>query len=105
MWFKIQDQQITLQIIVKPNAKKTAIIKITDHEVHFAVHAKPHKGEANKELILFLSKVFEIPKSTIVLKAGTCSKYKQVIMPLTTTTQKILNDISAHGTGKNSSLP
>lgn len=94
MWFKIQDQQIKLQIIAKPNAKKTAILKISEQGLHIAIHAKPHKGEANKELIVFLSKVFKVQKSQIILKAGENSKHKQIIMPLTETIQKILNDPS-----------
>lgn len=94
MWFKIQNQQIKLQIIAKPNAKKTAILKINEQGLHIAIHAKPHKGEANKELIVFLSKVFKVAKSQIILKAGENSKHKQIIMPLTDTIQKILNDPS-----------
>lgn len=92
MWFKIQDQQVRLQIIAKPNAKKTAFIKISDQGLHISIHAKPHKGEANKALILFLSKTFDVPKSKIILVTGEGSKYKQIIMPLTITVQKILND-------------
>lgn len=90
MWFKIQDQQVSLQIIAKPNAKKTAIIKISEQGLYIAIHAKPHEGAANKELIIFLSKIFDIPKSQIILKAGESSRYKQIIMPLTTSVQKIL---------------
>lgn len=63
-----------------------------DERLQIAIHAKPHKGEANKELILFLSKVFDVPKSRIILKAGENSKRKQIIMPLTLHIQKILND-------------
>lgn len=92
MWFKIQDQQVKLQIVAKPNAKKTAITKISEQGMHIAIHAKPHKGEANKELIVFLSKFFDVPKSQINLKTGEGSKYKQVILPLTPAVQKILND-------------
>lgn len=94
MWFKIQDQQIKLQIIAKPNAKKTAILKISEQALHIAIHAKPHKGEANHELILFLSKIFDVPKSKIIFKSGENSKNKQVIIPLTSTIQKTLNDLS-----------
>lgn len=28
MWFKIQDQQVKRQIVAKPNARKTAFLKI-----------------------------------------------------------------------------
>jgi uncharacterized protein (TIGR00251 family) len=92
MWFKIQDQQVKLQIRAKPNAKKTSIVKITEQGLHIAIHAKPHKGEANKELILFLSKAFDVPKSQIMIKTGEGSKYKQIIIPLTASVQKILNN-------------
>lgn len=94
MWFKILEQQVKLQIIAKPNAKKTSILKISEEGLHVAIHAKPHKGEANKELILFLSNVFKMPKSKIILKTGENSKYKLIIMPLTKTVQTILNDPS-----------
>lgn len=93
MWFKIQDEQVKIQIIAKPNAKKTTITKVSNQGMHIAIHAKPHKGEANKELIVFLSKFFAVPKSQIILKTGESSKYKQIIVPLTITVQEILNDL------------
>lgn len=92
MWFKIQGQQVKLQILAKPNAKKNAIVKITEQALHVAIRAKPHQGEANTELILFLSELFDLPKSQIILNTGESSKYKQIIMPLTTTVQSILNN-------------
>jgi uncharacterized protein (TIGR00251 family) len=92
MWFKIQDQKIKIRIIAKPLAKKSALLNISEQGLQIAIHAKPHKGEANKELILFLSKLFQIPKSKIILESGENSKYKQVTMPLTAAIQKIIND-------------
>mgnify|MGYP000917452298 CR=1 FL=1 len=94
MWFKIQDQQIRVQIIAKPNAKKTAILKISEEGLHVAIHAKPHKGEANKELIAYMSEVFGVPKSRVTLRMGEGSKHKQILMPLTDAIQKILDDPS-----------
>ena len=90
MWFKVHAREVTLQIIAKPHAKKTALVAITEQGLHLALHAKPHQGAANKELISFLSKLFAVPKSSISLKAGTCSKQKLVVLPLTDTIQKIL---------------
>lgn len=97
MWFRIQNQHVTVYIVAKPNAKKTALVKITEEALHIAIHAKPHKGEANKELVLFLSKLFAVPKSLLNLKTGEHSKYKQLIMPLTLDTQKILNELEVKG--------
>ncbi len=90
MWFKIQGQQVRLQIIAKPQAKKTALIKISEQGLHIAIHAKPHKGEANKELISFLSTLFDVPKSQIILKSGENSKHKQIILPFTKNIEKLL---------------
>lgn len=93
MWYKIQDQQVRLQIIAKPNAKKSAIVKVTEQGLSVAIHAKPHQGEANKELIAFLSEVFDVPKTRIILKSGENSKHKQIILPLTPAVQKKLDNL------------
>ncbi|KTC98843.1 hypothetical protein Lgee_1420 [Legionella geestiana] len=90
MWFSLQNQHVTVQIIAKPNAKKTALVKITPEGLHIALHAKPHKGAANKELTVFLSDFFAIPKSRITLKTGENSRHKQVVMPLTDALQERL---------------
>lgn len=81
-WFKIHGQRVTLLIFAKPNAKRTAFLKITDKGLHIALHAKPHEGEANKELITYLAKLLGIPKSHIVLHRGEGARHKTVIIPL-----------------------
>ena len=92
MWFKIQDQQVKLSILAKPNAKKTMLLKLSDEGLHIAIHAKPQQGEANKELISYLAKLFRVPKSQIMLQRGEGSRYKLVIMPLSDTVRKLLDD-------------
>ena len=92
MWFKIQNQQVKLTIFAKPNAKKTTIAKIDDQALHILLHAKPHQGEANKELISYLAKLFKLPKSRIILERGELSKHKQVIVPLVDSVQQLLDD-------------
>lgn len=92
MWYKIQNKQVTLNIFAKPNAKKTVLIKISDRWLHIALHAKPHQGEANKELISYLAKLFRLPKSKIILQRGEGSRHKQVIMPLTDAIKQLLDD-------------
>ncbi len=83
MWFKINNQQIELRILAKPNAKKSKLLGVREHGLQISLHAKPHQGEANKELISFLSELLELPKSKIILQRGKGSKYKQVIAHLT----------------------
>lgn len=93
MCFNIQDQKIILHIVAKPNAKKSAILKISEQGLHVSIHAKPHQGEANQALISFLSDLLDVPKSQIILKSGEGSKFKKILLPLTSTTETRLNDI------------
>lgn len=90
MWFKIQDQQVSLCILVRPNAKKTALLDITEQGLSISLHAKPQEGEANKALIVFLAKLFKQPKSQIILQRGKTSRYKQVVLPLTDVVKQLL---------------
>ena len=93
MWYKIQAQMLHLQILAKPNAKKTALIKIDEQGMSITIHAHPQKDAANKELILFLAKTFSVPKSKIMIKTGKTSKYKLLVLPLTENVEKILNEL------------
>lgn len=85
MWYKIENQILELSVFAKPNAKKTALMTITDEAIHISLHAKPQDGEANKELIAFLSKLFKIPKTHITLLKGEGSRLKKLRLPLNNT--------------------
>jgi uncharacterized protein (TIGR00251 family) len=94
MWYKIIEQKVSLTIVVKPNAKKSAIVDFSEKELKISLHAKPKQGEANEELISYLAKLLRLPKSEIVLQRGKGSRYKQVVMPLTDNVQQLLDDVS-----------
>ncbi len=96
MWFKIEDQHVVLRIFAKPNAKRTALLKVNDDALHIALHATPHEGEANKVLISYLAKLFRIPKSHIILQRGVSSRYKEIVVPLTEKIQQFLDDHSCY---------
>lgn len=91
MWFKIKNQQVEIRIFAKPNAKKTALVKINEKGLNIALHAKPHESEANKELISFLAKFFQLPKNSVILQRGTNSRYKMVELPLTIEVRQFFN--------------
>ncbi len=91
MWYKLIDQQVSLFILAKPNAKRTAIVAVNDQELVISLHAKAHQGEANKELIGFLSKILQLPKSQVILQRGEKSKHKHVVVPYTGITKILIN--------------
>lgn len=91
-WFKLKDQQVELIIFVKPKAKRTALVDINEQGMIISLHAKPHEGQANRELINFLAELLNLPKTQITLLHGEHSRYKHVLVPLNTTVQKLLID-------------
>lgn len=82
---------LELNIFVKPNAKRTALLAVKNKILHIAIHAKPQDGAANEELIRFLAKLFELPKSQITLKRGEKSRTKWLVVPETASVLAILN--------------
>ncbi len=92
MWYTIKEQQVELRIFVKPNAKKTALIAVSDQGLHIKLHARPHENEANDELIDYLSQILQIPKSQIILQRGGKSRYKSLMVPMNTKMQQLLSD-------------
>jgi uncharacterized protein (TIGR00251 family) len=95
MWYNIINTRVQLTILAKPNAKKSACIKIDEQGMHIALHALPHGGEANKVLLDYLSELFDIPKSQIKLMKGQKSRYKQVSMPLSADVKLRLAELNA----------
>ncbi|MBL7480658.1 DUF167 domain-containing protein [Legionella bononiensis] len=93
MWFKLENDHVTLSIYAKPNAKQSALLAITDNDVHIALHAKPQDGEANKELIKFVAKLFKLPKSHCELIRGEGSRHKQIRVPLSNNLIQLLNEL------------
>lgn len=92
--FKIENQAILLTIYAKPNAKKSALLTVSEDALHIALHAKPQDGKANQELIRFLAQLLMIPKTQISLLRGEHGRHKQIKIPLTNTTLQLLEKIS-----------
>lgn len=70
-----------LHVTVKPNARTTKLISQDERGMVIALKARPQDGEANKELIAFLSELTGTPKSKISIRRGVSSRIKQVDMP------------------------
>ncbi len=81
-FYEIKNDKIIINIKAQPNSSKNKIAGIYDKDkLKINIKAPAVEGAANKELIKFLSKIFKIPKSDIVLK-GENSKRKQVVLPI-----------------------
>ena len=67
----------TIKLKITPRASKNEIVgKMSDGILKIKLKAPPVDGEANKELIKFLSKEWKIPKSKLEIISGKTSKIK-----------------------------
>jgi uncharacterized protein (TIGR00251 family) len=67
---------ITLAVKLIPKASRSEVVGWENDELKIRLRAVPEKGEANEELIAFLSKILNVSKSQITLLRGQKSRHK-----------------------------
>ncbi|EGV06557.1 TIGR00251 family protein [Haemophilus pittmaniae HK 85] len=72
---------LRLHILLQPKASKDQILGLHGDELKISITAPPIDGQANAYLVKFLSKLFKVPKSTIILEKGELNRHKQVWIP------------------------
>ncbi len=66
------------QVTVKTGSKKGPLVEKAGEELTVYLREKPHDGEANAALIKLLSDYFDVPKTSITIKAGAKSHHKVI---------------------------
>lgn len=74
---------VTFKVKVIPNSSSSKITEITEEFVKIKLNSPPIENKANKEVIILLSKILDIPKSSIELMFGDKNKLKTFWVPLT----------------------
>ena len=82
---------LRLRIFLQPKASRDQIVGLHDNELKIAITAPPVDGQANAHLLKYLSKLFKVPKSSIVLEKGELQRHKQIFIP---SPQKIPDEIA-----------
>ena len=69
-----------ISVEVSPNARASAIAGFNEWRatIDIRIAAEAREGEANKELLRFLSDVLDIPSEKIAIRSGTRSSRKAV---------------------------
>lgn len=96
---KSKDGGIAIAIHAKPGAKQNAITDVSDEAVGVAIAAPPTDGEANAELLRYLSKVLELKKSEISLDKGSKSREKIIKVTASVSQEDILEKLRREATG------
>ncbi len=86
---------IKLPLVIKPQAKQSKLLGISNGRLKLAISATPVDGKANKELIAFLAKLLAIKKQNIVILNGLTNPLKLVELPLAAQAKldEIINDL------------
>lgn len=72
--------EIVIRIHAKPGAKQNGITDISADAIGVQIAAPPVDGEANTELVKYLSKVLQLRKSDVSLDRGSKSREKIVLV-------------------------
>ncbi|XP_066938436.1 UPF0235 protein C15orf40 homolog isoform X2 [Macrobrachium rosenbergii] len=75
-----KDGRIQIKILAKPGAQESRVTDISAEGVGLQIAAPPVDGEANTELVKFLSSSLGVRKSDVVLDRGSRSRQKTVIV-------------------------
>ncbi len=67
-----------LRLTVVPGAQRTQVVGLYGDRLKVRLAAPPEKGAANQELIAFLARTLDLPKSSLKLTGGAQSRTKVV---------------------------
>ena len=71
------NDQVIFTVKVRPQAQRTQVTgQLADGTIKIDLAAVPEDGKANAELIKFLAKEFDVPRSSVELIAGQTSRKK-----------------------------
>ena len=75
-----KDNGVSFAIRVQPRASRSTIAGELDGALKIRLAAPPVDGEANEELIRFLSKLFNVARAQIVMRSGQTSRNKLIMI-------------------------
>lgn len=71
---------VQFYVKVSAGAKKTRLTGRHGDAVKISIQSPPVDGKANKELVAFLSKYLDVPKSSVRILRGETSNFKLILV-------------------------
>lgn len=81
-WLSPHEKGTLISIYVQPGASTTGISGEHDGRIKIKIKAPPREGEANLELIRFISEILGIAKKNVFLIQGESSRQKVILVEL-----------------------
>jgi uncharacterized protein (TIGR00251 family) len=79
-YFRATGRGYMLRLTVVPGAQRTQVVGLLGDRLKVRLAAPPEKGAANQELIAFLARRLDLPKSSLKLTGGAQSRAKVVTL-------------------------
>lgn len=73
---RLEQQQLFIALQLQPGSSRIAWGECQNQRIKLYLQARAHDGEANQQLIQFLSKAFKVAKRQIHFEAGELSRQK-----------------------------
>ena len=78
---RLDGDSLLLRVKVLPNAGRNQLAGLRGEELLVRLQAQPRKGEANRELLLFLAKSLGLPRGSLQIVSGQTSGHKLLRLP------------------------
>jgi uncharacterized protein len=79
-FYQWQDNNLLLKLHVQPRAKESSITDIFNDMLKLKIKSPPVDNKANKEIISYLAKEFNVTKSSIELISGQTHRDKKFLI-------------------------
>lgn len=76
----VKGERVALAVLVKPKARKTAILGLHHGMVKLAIASPPVDGKANREVVRFLAELFNLKKKQVTILRGERSREKVCLL-------------------------
>lgn len=77
---KEEKDGISIKVTVVPNSSKSMAVAILDGILKIKLNSPPIEGKANKEVIEVLSKLINLPKTSMEIVRGDKNKVKTLLL-------------------------
>lgn len=81
---------VVISVRIMPNSSNDLVLGYTEDYLKVKIAAPPIENKANKQLIVFFSKLFQLPKTKVTFIYGEKSKIKRILLA-----GKTLSEISS----------
>lgn len=77
-----KNSRVGFRVRIQPSSQRNELLGWdAAGELRFKIAAPPRGGQANEELIAFLSKILDLPKTSIIVESGALSRNKLLSIP------------------------